>query len=765
MKKTVLLTYDYELFLGRSGKLNETLIIPTNKLLGKLRELRINVTFFVDILYYYRLSENSLYDADKKLVKEQIQQMVRDGHDVQLHLHPHWISAKYREGEWHFELPFKYRLQQHSSEDIRFFFKTGISLLEEICKPIDTNYKVKAFRAGGLCIEPFDEIKKYMVEFDLKIDSSVAPGLKRNGRNLLYDFSNISPKEHYRFSDSPFEKEMRNGQFLEIPINTYYTSVFSKFKKLIFNILNPENDFGPKGVPIQDIENQEESQPRSFFRRFQKDIRILSLDYMEHLDVSSEIKNNNNGVFTILAHPKLQSNQSLFQLEKLYKQRHIFKTISEYYSTTLPKVDEESNKRSLFLVTGEYPFGNWENALETEIHLLAKSFKSIYVICSPSSIKLKRLVPDNVFVFQYHNSLHNIFFNFLRAITSQFLIQELKFIIINYPYKNFLSLTKIAIGTLKNAFNFSSFLNKLILREKLKGELSFYSYWASDRAIGLALLKDQHKNYINITRAHSWDVYFERHVYHYLPFRFLINTTLDRVAYISENSRTYTLDKLKLQVNPKASINYLGVKEFNRKNTNVREEWFNVFSCSAIIPLKRLSLIIDALNLIPSEVKIKWIHAGIGDVFDLEGNDLNSIQIKKYALEKLKGKNNIDYQFIGYVNNDKLEELYNLNNFNAFINVSSIEGVPISIMEAMSNKVPIIATNVGGVAECVVDNYNGRLLSANPTVQDVANAIQWIQSISNEEYTVLCSNSYSLWNIKFNSEKNYSEFISFINPQ
>lgn len=763
MKKTILLTFDYELFLSKSGKLNETLIVPTDKLLTKLKALKVNATFFIDILYYHRLNQSSVYDLDKELVKKQIQQMVRDGHDVQLHLHPHWMSAKYKEGDWYFDPPFKYRLQQHSSEEIRFFFKTGISLLEEICRPVDSNYKVTAFRAGGLCIEPFDDIRKNMQEFGLKLDSSVAPGLKRAGTNLVYDFSSIPQKEYYHFGETPLNYNDNKGMFMEIPINIYYTTIAIKVKTLINKIWDSKRELNSTGIPIADTNNQDELNPRSFIRKFQKDIRILSLDYTDYVDISAEVRKSKNEVFTILAHPKLQSDRSLIQLEKLYNQRHTFKTITEFYTNTLAGVQENNNKRTLFLLTGEYPFGNWENALETEIHLLARSFKNIYVICSPSSIKLKRLVPDNVFVLQYHNTLHNNFVNLLKAITSPFLYAELKFIFANYSVKEYFALLKIAIGTLKNAYNVYGYLKKVIESKKLGADLSFYSYWASDKSIGLALLKDENNKYINITRAHSWDVYFERHSYNYLPFRTLINNILDKVSYVSENSRTYTLNKLKIQGNDKTKVEYLGVKEFKRKNNNVREDWFNIFSCSVIIPLKRIKLIVDTLAILPSNVKIKWIHAGAGDIFN-DGGDPNLSEMKKYAEEKLRGKNNINYQLVGYVNNDKLEELYDQNNFNAFINVSSIEGVPISIMEAMSNKVPIIATNVGGVAECVVDKYNGRLLSANPSVQDVANAILWLQSLNNEEYAELCNNSYTLWNSKFNSDKNYSEFISFINP-
>ena len=58
-----------------------------------------------------------------------------------------------------------------------------------------------------------------------------------------------------------------------------------------------------------------------------------------------------------------------------------------------------------------------------------------------------------------------------------------------------------------------------------------------------------------------------------------------------------------------------------------------------------------------------------------------------------------------------------------FINVSSTEGIPVSIMEAMSFGIPVIATAVGGTPE-IVNNENGYLLSKDPSAKELAEVIQ-----------------------------------------
>lgn len=66
-------------------------------------------------------------------------------------------------------------------------------------------------------------------------------------------------------------------------------------------------------------------------------------------------------------------------------------------------------------------------------------------------------------------------------------------------------------------------------------------------------------------------------------------------------------------------------------------------------------------------------------------------------------------KFYGWVDVDRKQ--YLLSQANAYILPSYNEGLPISILEAMSYGLPIISTNVGGIPEIVEDSYNGFLIS------------------------------------------------------
>jgi glycosyltransferase involved in cell wall biosynthesis len=111
--------------------------------------------------------------------------------------------------------------------------------------------------------------------------------------------------------------------------------------------------------------------------------------------------------------------------------------------------------------------------------------------------------------------------------------------------------------------------------------------------------------------------------------------------------------------------------------------------------------IFDLVNLIAEnkkelEKKIKLIIGGSGD-----SNLLQQI-IKNYQLE-----NCIDFK--GWVTGNEKEKL--LQDSDVYILPSYFEGVPISILEAMSFGKPIISTNVGGIPEVVENGVNGVLVT------------------------------------------------------
>lgn len=186
------------------------------------------------------------------------------------------------------------------------------------------------------------------------------------------------------------------------------------------------------------------------------------------------------------------------------------------------------------------------------------------------------------------------------------------------------------------------------------------------------------------------------------------------------------------------------------RNPEGSNDIFILVSCSNVIPLKRVDLIIDALVKLPLNIKIKWIHFGSGSQF---------LDIKAKAQLMLSEKSNISYDLKGHLNNYEIMEYYLNNHIDCFITVSSAEaGIPVSVLEALSVGIPVIATNVGGMKFGVSEN--GVLLPSTPTAEQICGAI--IRIISGDRLK-LRDKSFEIWSKNFNTNDIKRKFISLIN--
>src|SRR5229473_8441061 len=101
----IFFTFDYELFFGaKSGSAEKCLIEPTNELIRIAGKSNAAFTFFIDAGYLKRLDEfrnkfNTL-EKDYAAVTKQLESLRRNGHDLQLHIHPHWEDSYYDGTTW-----------------------------------------------------------------------------------------------------------------------------------------------------------------------------------------------------------------------------------------------------------------------------------------------------------------------------------------------------------------------------------------------------------------------------------------------------------------------------------------------------------------------------------------------------------------------------------------------------------------------------------------------------------------------------------------
>ena len=104
----------------------------------------------------------------------------------------------------------------------------------------------------------------------------------------------------------------------------------------------------------------------------------------------------------------------------------------------------------------------------------------------------------------------------------------------------------------------------------------------------------------------------------------------------------------------------------------------------------------DLLNALANIPRHNW-------ELDLVGDGPLFSDIKRLA-HRLDIHNKIN--FVGYTSNVKRFLL----DADVFVLISNWEGLPLTILEAMSARLPIVASNVGGVSECVIEHENGFLI-------------------------------------------------------
>jgi hypothetical protein len=232
------LTFDYELFFGSSaGTVQKCLIEPTNRLLEMARKHKVSMTFFVDIGYIIALerqfNEFSILKMDYDLVVNQIQEMIVVDCDVQLHIHPHWEKSHFDGEKWQIVTKNAYKLADFNSVERENIVRTYKAKLDVII-----GRKTHTFRAGGWCIQPFDQLEKLFQELEIKHDSSVFPRGHFESGEYSFDFRNAPTKDKYRFqNDVCLENE--KGFFTEFPIGSYRYSPLFYWRLYILGRLNP----------------------------------------------------------------------------------------------------------------------------------------------------------------------------------------------------------------------------------------------------------------------------------------------------------------------------------------------------------------------------------------------------------------------------------------------------------------------------------------------------------------------------------------------
>ena len=405
----------------------------------------------------------------------------------------------------------------------------------------------------------------------------------------------------------------------------------------------------------------------------------------------------------------------------------------------------------LFISTNSFPYDRKETLLESKVLQLSTVFDLIFILSATDQKTEEILLPRNVYSVSV-----NLRMNYLNKLFALFgFFSKLIFLELIHQKQSAISWSKLKVA-LNSFYHSKRYLKKVFelcnLYDLKNGNNFFYfhSYWCTDFPIAFSSLREKFPNAHFSTRMHAYDLYEERHSPSYLPFRKKIFETCDKLFFISEQGKEYFRTTYSISENNKLKVNYLGVdiptSVFQPILSNQPE--LVIVSCSSLIPLKRVHLIIQSLSMI-DDICIYWIHFGNGPLWE---------ELLCLASEQLSHKENIRFEFKGYLANHTILSFYSSLHVDLFANVSHYEGVPISIMEAMSCGIPCIGTDVGGVNEIITEK-NGFLVDVNFKPALLASVIENYFKLKIDEKLAYRKNAMQLIESRFNKSHNIDSFI------
>lgn len=237
----IVLSVDYEIFGNGEGDVQQHVIRPTDRMARLCQKFGVPLTVFFEVEEYLAFERNreALISAlgydPASLIRRQIVSLAAAGHDIQLHLHPEWHKAEFRDGKW--------RLQREKStvdvlydsqEETTRYIAARKDIIEKMIAESGRRQPVTVYRAGAFSAQPGTKLLTALAQNGFVIDSSVVKGLVKNRPTGRLDYRNApSAKEPWRVSRDVAQPDSA-GPIWEVPI---YARMRRRFQQVTWRRL------------------------------------------------------------------------------------------------------------------------------------------------------------------------------------------------------------------------------------------------------------------------------------------------------------------------------------------------------------------------------------------------------------------------------------------------------------------------------------------------------------------------------------------------
>lgn len=347
---------------------------------------------------------------------------------------------------------------------------------------------------------------------------------------------------------------------------------------------------------------------------------------------------------------------------------------------------------TLFVFTKLFPFGNAEQYLADELPSLCAAFdKVVLVPCElfGDQFPARRSLPPNCDVLLLNQEASRVstrrnWGEFWSVFTGEWMRCRSK----TWFWKE----RKRYSSVLLHQAHLASVFETLLDGKYRNSRNTFYAYWIHNSSIMLGLLKRRRAINGFLSRGHSidlyeWDWALTRYV-KILPFYHFIIRHATRVVTISQHGKKY-LEQRFPAMKEKFICSYLGVDDHGAGPFDPAAR-FTIVSCSNFSDNKRVDVIASVVAAMKTPVR--WIHFGAG-----KGRENTEAVIRSFPPH-------VSAELRGFTPNEEIKAFYGAETVNLFINLSEAEGIPVSIMEAISFGIPALATAVYGNPEVANDS-------------------------------------------------------------
>jgi hypothetical protein len=217
----LIFTLDYEIHGNGEGSPYELMVEPTRRMLDQFDRHGARLTILADVAEILKFKEYAETigrdDFHYHAIASQLQDAIRRGHDVQLHLHSSWFNARYQDQRWIHDWS-EYDFARLPIERMEAYVRTGKDYLESLLRPVDSRYRCTAFRAANWSMHPSRNAIDVLQKNGFVIESSVFKGGSRSGL-VNFDYSN-APHALLPWRASPDDvcREDPQSDIWELPI-------------------------------------------------------------------------------------------------------------------------------------------------------------------------------------------------------------------------------------------------------------------------------------------------------------------------------------------------------------------------------------------------------------------------------------------------------------------------------------------------------------------------------------------------------------------